>query len=420
MRRLPVLTAAVAATALGTAAVVAQIEGGDRGVAAVDSSNDFEVSGVRVDVTGANAEAARLAGWREAQRKGFTQLARRLGAGERTLPDGALDSIVSSIVVEQEQIGPNRYIARLGLLFDRTRTAALLGVSAYVERSPPFVVVPVQWSTGVATGFEQRTVWQEAWARFRTGGSTIDYVRPSGSGPDPLLLNLGQAERPDRGWWRTVIDQYGASDVLMPTARLTRQWPGGPVVGTFEARYGPDHRVLRSFTLRVGSARGIPALLDEAVRRLDSIYQEALRGGDLDPDSGLNPIMPEATPTPIDLTDAFADLGVPTAVNSSITVQFDTPDAGAVTGTEGALRGVPGVSSAATTSLALGGVSLMNVSFTGTPEAFRAALEARGWQVFGSGTTLRIRRAPAGSAAPAAAAPGAAPPAAAPSRGPGG
>lgn len=409
MRRLPAIIAAVAASALGAAAVVAQIEGGDRGVAAVDSSDDFEVSGVRVDVSGPNAEAARLAGWREAQRKGFTQLAQRLGAGERTLPDGALDSIVSSIVVEQEQIGPNRYIARLGLLFDRARTAALLGVSAYVERSPPFVVVPVQWATGVGTAFEQRTLWQEAWARFRTGGSTIDYVRPSGTGPDPLLLNVGETQRPDRGWWRAVLDQYGASDVLMPTARLTRQWPGGPVVGSFEARYGPDHRLLRGFTLRVGSARGIPALLEEAVRRLDSIYQEALRGGALDPDSGLNPIMPEATPTPIDLTDAFADLTAPTAITSSITVQFDTPDAGAVTGTEGALRGVAGVSSAATTSLALGGVSLMAVSYAGTPEAFRAAMEARGWQVFGTGTTLRIRRAPPG-ATPAAPAPAAAPP----------
>ena len=409
MRRLPVIIAAAAASALGAAAVVAQIEGGDRGVAAVDSSDDFEVSGVRVDVSGPNAEAARLAGWREAQRKGFTQLAQRLGAGERTLPDGALDSIVSSIVVEQEQVGPNRYIARLGLLFDRARTAALLGVSAYVERSPPFVVVPVQWATGVGTAFEQRTLWQEAWARFRTGGSTIDYVRPSGTGPDPLLLNLGETQRPDRGWWRAVLDQYGASDVLMPTARLTRQWPGGPVVGSFEARYGPDHRLLRGFTLRVGSARGIPALLDEAVRRLDSIYQEALRGGALDPDSGLNPIMPAATPTPIDLTDTFGDLTTPAAIASSITVQFDTPDAGAVTGTEGALRGVPGVSSAATTSLALGGVSLMAVSYAGTPEAFRAAMEARGWQVFGSGTTLRIRRAPPG-ATPAASAPAAAPP----------
>ena len=40
------------------------------------------------------------------------------------LSDGALDSIVAGIVVEHEQIGPNRYIAQLGVLFDRGRAGA--------------------------------------------------------------------------------------------------------------------------------------------------------------------------------------------------------------------------------------------------------------------------------------------------------
>ena len=393
--RLPVaLASAVAVAALGAVAVVAQIDGADRGVAAVDSSNDFEVAGITVDTSGPNAEAARLAGWREAQRKAFVQLSQRLGAGGGGATDGTLDSIVSAIVVDREQIGPNRYIARLGVLFDRARTSALLGVSAFVSRSPPFVVVPVQWSTGVGTTFEQRTVWQEAWARFRTGGSTIDYIRPAGTGPDPLLLDVGQTQRPDRAWWRAVIDQYGGSDVLIPTVRLYRQWPGGPVVGVFEARYGPDNRLLRTFTLRVGKAAGLPALLDEGVRRMDAAYQEGLRGGYLRADSGLNPIMPVATPTPGQTVDDLLDTLAPTTPSTTITVQFDTPDAGAVTGGEAAMRGVPGVASASTTSLALGGVSLMTVGYAGTPDAFRAALEARGWQVFGNGTTIRIRRAP--------------------------
>jgi len=35
----------------------------------------------------------------------------------------------------------------------------------------------------------------------------------------------------------------------------------------------------------------------------------------------------------------------------------------------------------------------MTVTYGGTADAFRAALQARGWQVFGTGTTIRIRRA---------------------------
>ena len=388
------IAAAVGIAVLGAGVVVAQIEGGDRGVAAVDSSNDYEVGSVDVDVTGGTAEAARLAGWREAQRKAWVQLSRRLGAGGALVPDGTLDSLVTAIVVGNEQIGPNRYIARLGVLFDRARTAGLLGISSYMTRSPPLVVVPVVWSAGVGGVFEQRTAWQEAWARFRTSTSEIDYIRPPGNGADPLLLNVGQTERPARGWWRKVLDLYGGSDVLVPVVRLRRQWPGGPVIGEFEARHGPDNRLLSRFGLRAENAAALPALLDAGVKRMDDIYQAAERGGYLRSDPGLSPTSPAVlsdVPIVTDTSPEASDTDVPVV---SVIVQAETPDASAVASTEGALRGVPGVRSASTSSLALGGVSLMVVSFAGDPANLRAGLEARGWQVFGGGTTLRIRRAP--------------------------
>src|SRR3546814_17205966 len=56
------------------------------------------------------------------------------------LGDSALQGMVSGIVVEKEQIGPNRYIASLGVLFDRARTGQLLGVRASAVRSPPLLV----------------------------------------------------------------------------------------------------------------------------------------------------------------------------------------------------------------------------------------------------------------------------------------
>src|SRR3546814_1807182 len=85
--------------------------------------------------------------------------------------------MVSGIVVEKEQIGSNRYIASLGVLFDRARTGQLLGVRASAVRSPPLLVLPIIWNGGTARVFEDRTEWQKAWARFRTGDSAIDYVR---------------------------------------------------------------------------------------------------------------------------------------------------------------------------------------------------------------------------------------------------
>ncbi|WP_445193148.1 heavy-metal-associated domain-containing protein [Sphingomonas sp. Tas61C01] len=403
MRVRPPSTLLAIAALLAGAAAIAQIDTGQseggKGVTPIDSSGSYEVSGITVDVAAKTADAARYGGWRLAQRKAWGQLSSRLGAGGGSVSDGTLDQMVSGIVVENEQIGPTRYIAKLGVLFNRARASSLLGISAYADRSPPMLVIPLQVSGGVATAFERRNDWQEAWARFRTGNSSVDYVRPSGTGADSLLMNAGQVLRPGRGWWRTILDQYGADDILVPTVRLYRTYPGGPVIGVFQARHGPDNRELGSFTLKVGTAAGLPQLLDVGVKRLDELYQRALRGGALRPDFSLQP-PPAPTPEVIDevaVDDDLTDVsGVLTTTGQevAITIQFDTPTASAVANTEQALRAIPGVKSAATTSLALGGVSLLRVSFDGSPDTLRAALESRGYQVLGSGQTIRIRRAP--------------------------
>jgi hypothetical protein len=398
------ILAAALLGAMATGAVVAQ-----GGVAAIDSSGSFEVGGVRVDVAAPTADAARTAGWRMAQRKGWQMLSQRLTGSAQTLPDGTLDSLVTGIVVENEQIGPKRYIARLGVLFNRGRAASILGIAGVSERSPAMLVVPLTWDGGTGTAFERATPWQAAWARFRTGGSVMDYVRPSGTAGDALLLNAGQVTRRGRGWWRTVLNQYGASDVLVPQVQLYRQWPGGPVIGTFTAGYGPDNRLIGRFSLRVEQGDAIPALLDEGVRRIDALYQQALRSGTLRPDIALNAPPPGTPPVPVGetldptlLPDGTAS-PLPAAtsgVTTTVSVQADTATAADIESTEAALRGIPGVRSALTSSLALGGISVLRVTFDGDIAILAAALEARGWQVQSGDGVLRIRRRAAAPAQP--------------------
>jgi hypothetical protein len=382
------------------AGAFAQLEGG-RGVAPIDSSGSYEVSGVAVDVEAKNAELARQGGWRLAMRKAWVQLSNRMGRGGALVSDGTLDQVMSGIVIENEQIGPTRYIARLGVLFDRNRAGALLGIAAYSDRSRPMLVVPLQISGGVETVFEQRNPWQEAWARYRTGNSSIDYIRPAGNGADSLLLNAGQVSRPGRGWWRTVIDQYGAQDILIPVVRLYRTYPGGPIIAQFQGRHGPDNRLVGAFALRVNNAAGLPALLDAGVKRLDGLFQKALSQGALGFDPTLSPPPePESELTDEDLptdetgatlAEIVGDTGSATA-GISITLQYESPSATSVANTESLLRSIPGVRAASTNSLALGGESLMRVVYDGDPDALRAALQVRGYQVTGSGTTIRIRR----------------------------
>lgn len=405
----PVQILAAIALGLAAAALFAQMEG-ERGVPPIASGGDYQVSGIKVDVMGKDPNSARLAGWRLAQRQGWRMLWTRThgAAGVPSLSDSQLEAMISGVEIEYEQIGPTRYIATLGILFDRARTGQLLGVSGHVMRSPPLLVIPVMWDGGSAVSYERINEWQKAWARFRTGDSAIDYVRVSGSIADPILLNAGQVGRRGRLWWRVLLDQYGAADVVVPIARLQRQYPGGPVTGTFTARYGPDDIFIGSFSLRASAESAIPQMLDEAARRIDQLYTIALNDGRLRLDPSLiieEPVdldalaIENATEEPVDTLATPAA----SATTGSYTIQFDTPDVASVAQGEAAVRSILGVRSAATSSLALGGTSVMQVSFDGTVDVLRAALQGRGFSVSGSGTTLRIRRggaAPAGAAAP--------------------
>ncbi|GAY22401.1 MULTISPECIES: hypothetical protein [Sphingobium] len=383
---------------LAAAALVAQMEG-ERGVPPIASGGDFQVSHVKVDVFAKDADSARKAGWRLAQRRAWQMLWTRThgGSGAPALSDSQLEGMISGIEIEYEQAGPTRYVATLGVMFDRARTGQLLGVTGNVMRSPPLLVIPVLWDGGSAVSYERINEWQRAWARFRTGDSAIDYVRVAGSIADPILLNAGQTGRRGRLWWRVLLDQYGAADVVIPIARLDRQYPGGPVTGTFTARYGPDNFLIGSFSLRASNDSAIPQMLDQATQRIDQLYTQALNDGRLRPDPSLiieEPVDPNALEieNAADLPVETLDMPTPAATTGSYAIQFDTPDVGSVAQGEAAVRSIAGVRSAATSSLALGGTSVMQVSFDGTVDMLRAALAAKGYNVAVSGNTLRIRR----------------------------
>jgi hypothetical protein len=394
----------VAVVAVGPSRLLAQIEG-DRGIAPVASTGDIEVNGIQVNTTGKNAQEARVAGWKQAQRMAWDQLK------GPAMSDGQIESMVSAVIVENEQLGPHRYIARLGVIFDRARAGQFVGSGsgAIGQRSAPLLTVPVLYSGGVAQIYEVRGPWQAAWAQFRAGASAIDYVRPSGGGGDSLLITSGQLTRRSRTWWRTLLDQFGAADVIMPEARIERQWPGGPIHGTFTARYGPDNRLLSSFNLEAKDEGGLPTMLAQAVQRMDRIYSDALAAGVLQPDQTLNAERPVLNPEVAALiaaadsreaasTSESVDVNVsaptaaPAVVASTITIQFASPDVKAVDAALASVRTVPGVQSAATSSLAMGGTSVLRVSYAGTLEELGAALQARGWTVVAGNNALSIKR----------------------------
>ncbi|WP_115365878.1 heavy-metal-associated domain-containing protein [Alteripontixanthobacter maritimus] len=403
---------------LGARMLLAQVSG-DRGIAPVVASADIAVGGIDVDVTGDTLEEARVEGWRQAQSLAWKKL------DGPNLSDSQIESIVSAVVVEREQLGANRYIARLGVIFDRQRAGRYLGRQGARSRSAPMLLVPVTFSAGTQTVYEMRNPWQRAWAEYQAGSSRISYVRPSGAGGDSLLINYGQVGRRSRAWWRNILDQFGATDVLVPIANLRYQYPGGPIEGTFVARYGPDSKYLASFSLTARNQAALPGMLEDAVGRFDDIFEEALADGKLRPDLSLSQRTGEAAPAIRELIEAGRQAGAqeranaaaeaarrraaeaertraaepeptptptPTATANSYVVQFATPDARALDTTLAAVRAAPGVRGASVTSTAIGGTSVMNVTFEGSLGQLAGALRARSFAVRQGPTGLGISR----------------------------
>lgn len=408
----------VAAAGIG-GVLYAQLETADRGIPPLDSSNMLEIGGIHVDVGGTDAQSARFAAWRMAQRQGFKMLWAKMHnapiGDAPDLPDGTLDQIVSSINVENEQIGPNRYIADLGILFDRGRASQFLGVEGgEVQRSVPMLLIPLTVSAGTTTSVELRNAWQRAWSQFRTSQSPIDYVRISGLGSDPLLINAAQTKRPGRGWWRNLLDMYGANDILVAEVQLQRLYPGGPARARFIARHGPDNEIVGGFTLTAANSEGIPAMMAQGAQRIDQLYSQALAAGRLTRDSSLNLPPPPTLPAPVEEKPA----PIVNIVNS-FQVQVTGKNVNFYNFAMAHLHTLSGVQSATPQQINASGTSYILVTYKGDLSQLSAALSGRGWIVeSASGSVIKIHsdaeKPPAMPPPPVQPQPAVAPPAAKP------
>ncbi|MBX7533325.1 heavy-metal-associated domain-containing protein [Qipengyuania sp. 1XM1-15A] len=400
----------------GGAGWLAQAQvGGQRGIAAVAASRDIQVSDIEVDVRGDTGVEAREKAWKEAQVKAWEKL------DGPNLSDSQIYGMVSAIVVQRERLGPKRYIATLGVIFDRQKANSYLGDDGMSRHSAPMLLLPVTMSGGTHLMYEQRNPWQRAWAEFQAGQSSVNYVRPSGAGGESLLLTYGQTNRRSRVWWRDILDSFGAADVLIPIASLRYSYPGGPIEGTFTARHGPDNEFLDSFTMRAESPEQLPAMLEQAVRRFDAVFQVALTDGTIRPDPTLNvktgdlnpeiarlvelgrrlkaqdEALAQAASQPTEASGgaiSAAPVATPPPEGSVAlyTVQFQTPDASSFGSVLAAVRGTPGVRSTGVRSTAIGGTSVMTVSYSGSIAQLAEALRGQGFTVQQGATALLISR----------------------------
>ncbi len=244
------------------------------------------------------------------------------------------------------------------------------------------LLIPITVSAGTETTVELRNPWQRAWAEFHTSQSPIDYVRVSGLGADPLLINADQARRPGRAWWRNILDLYGAADILVAEVMVDRLYPDGPARARFIARHGPNGEIVGGFELTAANGAGVAAMMEEGVRRMDQIFTNAFRAGALSRDSSLN--LPPPPPPPPEQQAPVQQ------APSRYQVAVVTPNAATYNSALAHLRAIPGVSLVQQVNIGIGDTSYFYVTYRGSLDALRSILVSRGWGADISGGQLKV------------------------------
>jgi hypothetical protein len=243
-------------------------------------------------------------------------------------------------------------------------------------------------TAGTASSVELRNAWQRAWAQFRTAQTPIDYVRVSGMGADPLLVNAAQTSRPGRGWWRALLDMYGAQDILIAEVQLQRAYPGGPARARFIGRHGPDNEIVGGFTLTAPNSEALPAIMAEGAQRMDALFARALAAGQLSRDPSLNLPAPPIQQLPMQAPPPKA-----ASLVNAYQVQVTGKDVNVYNFAMAHLRTLPGIDSATPQQINGSGTSYVLVAYRGSIGQLAAALRARGWIVDFSGTVVHLRSA---------------------------
>ncbi|MCY7281172.1 MAG: hypothetical protein LH610_09815 [Sphingomonas bacterium] len=162
----------------------------------------------------------------------------------------------------------------------------------------------------------------------------------------------------------------------------------------FVARHGPDNRVIGGFELQAKDSADIPRMMAEGVARMDILFSLALATGNLPRDPSL--IIAEPPP-PVEEDIVPVKAIIPARV---VQIQILTRDEAGLSSAFGAIRAIAGVDAVSPRSTAIGGWSILLVTYRGEPQALATALSARGWSVIDVGGTLRVNPGVAPSSPP--------------------
>jgi hypothetical protein len=251
----------------------------------------FQVSGIEVDASAANAVAAREQALAAGQREGLDRLLRRLVPADehRRLPAvGSLDidRYVQNFEIADEELSSTRYLAQLTVRYDPEAVRELLqnsSLSFAETRSAPLVVLPLYQGPDGARLWPDDNPWWQAWADNLDPERLLRLVLPLGDLEDMAGLSVEQVEARDPAALDALAARYGSEDLLLVTAtpQVTADPAQPPAVRLTMERVGQVEQTNPPETLRARPGQSLEELLAEAVRGVQDSLDERWKQANL-------------------------------------------------------------------------------------------------------------------------------------------
>ena len=209
----------------------------------------FTVRGVAVEARADSTDAAKRQALADARRQALetliAKMTRRADRGAVSYPDdAAVDAMISSIQVSDEQTAPDGYRGTFSFDFEPEAVRSLLTLQniPFTEaRAGPALVLPVLQTAGEAALWSDPNPWLDAWERFDSSSRLTPIRTPFGDVEDVLAIAAEDALAGDEQAISAMAERYGVETVFVVEARLAiDQEAGQRDMDVSMSSYGPD------------------------------------------------------------------------------------------------------------------------------------------------------------------------------------
>jgi hypothetical protein len=204
------------------------------GAAAADDADDvFVIEGVRVDITAANAVAAREQAFNQAQQDAFEQLAESLLSDKQLNsfqpPDvPTISSFVRDYEITDEQLSSVRYIGTYTFRFDKRAVRNYISRGGFTFTdlsSKPVLMLPFYKDGRTEILWGDENPWLAAWNAKGSVSNLVPVRAPIGDAADMADVSDAQSMTYIPSNLRRMMGRYHAGSVIVAVAQP--QWGAG-------------------------------------------------------------------------------------------------------------------------------------------------------------------------------------------------